>query len=1168
MRTMTGYINILLIFCILLICGIHTNLSAQTIDNSRTNPLTNLKIKILRVAHDTIVLEHVSIVPTTVSIDSISKNDYWIDYNNAILYWIHKPSIKTIQIKYRVFPYKLNMQTQRMSFDSLMNFSVIRPMLVPSEKRELINFGNIKADGSFGREIGFGNNQSAVLNSELNVRLSGLLGDSIQLEAAIADNNIPFQPEGNTQQLNQFDEVYVRFKKNNWQLDLGDMDLRQNNSYFLNFYKRLQGIQFKDDYKIAKNMVAKTLVNGAIAKGKFTQNIIVPVEGNQGPYRLSGVNNEMYFIVLSNSERVFIDGKLLQRGEDQDYVINYNTAEISFTPKQMITKDSRIHVEFEYADKNFLNTNIYASQQINIKKKLKINIGYLNNSDAKNSPITQSLDTKQKQFLFNVGDSIQNALYPSIIMDTAFSNNKILYKKIFIEEGNNMVDSFYQYSTNKDSAVYSIAFTDVGLNHGNYILDVSNANGRVYKYVAPINGIRQGRFEPVLQLIAPKKQELFNVGLQYQISKNTNAELEVATSNYDINTFSSLHQKDNRGYAAKIKITDDRKISKRKIWYNNLDYEYVQDRFKSLERLRNIEFERDWSLPVSINSVTENIGKFTTGIKDSMGNYLQYQFTTYNRSDEYNGIQNRIKQIQNKKNWNFQNEISLTNFNSTVNKGFFIRPNINISKTFPKLKNWSLGAAYSIEHNENRSKFYDTLNPVSFSFDILSMYAKSNAAKLNKYAITYFTRTDRYPINNQFLKGDRSNNINVQIELFKNEKHQFYLNTTYRRLKNFNDSISINKTDHTILSRVEYRINVWKGFFKGYMLYEMGTGQEQKREYTFVEVPTGRGTHTWIDYNGDGVQQLNEFEIAAFVDQANFIKLFTPTNQYIKANYNTFTYNVFLDPRVFWNQKTIKGMKKLVAKFNLSSSLNINKKATANNHFDFNPFNFINAQSELITFNKDMAHTISFNRYSSSWGLDVSNTMNAAKALLNYGYETHERNQWNIRLRKKISNTLMLNISTVMGYNKLSTENSEFQNKNYKIDKLSVEPSLSFVRKTNFRLNANYKFQQKQNAVIYGGEKSISNAAQLETKYNILQDGAIALKFTYDHIKFDAVNKLQNTVQYIMLDGLQTGQNFLWNITLTKRLFENLEVNIQYDGRKAGDAKTVHSGRASIRAIL
>lgn len=380
---------------------------------AHAQPLNNLRQKTIITTNASIQLDSLSIVPLSLSIKNISAADYTINYTTAVLTWIKKPMVNTVDVEYRVLPFLIGAATRRMSFDSVMNRFMVTPdkLKQGAVVQKPFDFGKIRSNGSLGRSLAFGNRQDAVLNSSLNLQLNGYIGDSILLSAAISDNNIPIQPDGNTQNLNEFDQVYLQFSKDKWKLSVGDLDIRQNQMYFLNFYKRLQGIAFEAEHALSKTISNKLMVSGAVAKGKFTRNVFQGTEGNQGPYRFKGANQELFFIVLAGTERVFIDGIMLQRGEDQDYVINYNTAEITFMPRQMITKDKRIQIEFEYADRNYLNTQFYVNDAVQLNKRLRFTVGYFGNGDARNAPINQNLNTNQKQFLADIGDDINSAFF-------------------------------------------------------------------------------------------------------------------------------------------------------------------------------------------------------------------------------------------------------------------------------------------------------------------------------------------------------------------------------------------------------------------------------------------------------------------------------------------------------------------------------------------------------------------------------------------------------------------------------------------------------------------------------------------------------------------------------------------------------------------------------------
>lgn len=1142
-----------------------------------TRPASNLRKKTLALTQRITALDTLSIVPRTFSVGGYHDSAYSIDYVNALLTWKGELPPAAVTVSYRVFGTKLNRIARRLNYDSIQNNFLAGPVTINGYRSKaderFFNFGNLNYNGSFGRGISFGNSQDAVVTSSLNLQLNGYLADSIQIAAAITDNNIPIQPDGTTQQLNEFDRIFLQFKKRDWQLSLGDIDLRQSNSYFLNFYKRLQGASFENRSRLAPGISTATLVSGSVAKGKFTRNIFQGQEGNQGPYRLTGANRELFFVVLANTERVYIDGVLQQRGEDREYVINYNTAEVTFTANRMITKDSRIQIEFEYADRNYLNTNLYVTNELDVHNRLKMRLSAFQNGDAKSSPINQTLDTRQKIFLSNIGDSVSKAIYPVAVPDT-FSVGKILYKKIDTLYGNGQRDSVFVYSNNKDDQLYNLVFIDAGQGNADYLPDLSGANGKVYTWMAPVGGVKQGRYAPAAYLVTPKLQQVASAGFDFTPDKNTLLRAEFGYSKWDVNTFSQKDKANDRGYALKLIFNHAHRIGpaeKNRKLVTEGSYEWVDARFRPLERLRNVEFLRDWGLPYDAGAADETLYQIGTAVTDEKTGSVRYQLSGYHRGSSFRGMRNSLFQNQQWKGWKLNNQLNYTTINSQTEKGYFLRPTLDVSKQFQKLNNYTAGAAFSLEQNLLRSKASDSVSPTSFSFQTGQVYFKSPEQLPDHWSITYLTRTNKYPGGKDLVKTDRSHNINLLIELLKNTHHQFRFNTTFRSLDVLRTGILSQTPDKSLLGRAEYLINEWKGLLAGNVLYEAGTGQEQKRDYAFLEVPAGQGQYTWIDYDNNGIQSLNEFEIAQFQDQAKYIRIYTPTNEFIKANYNTLNYSISLNPRAAIDVYTSSGYKRLLTKLNLQSSLQIQKKELAQGVISLNPFSKGLSDATLLSLNSIFSSSLSFNRFNTQWGIDANSIQNSSKALLIYGQESRLVKEQTVKGRFALVKSVWIDVSLKSGTNSLAVSNPKFGNRNYRLRIYSVEPRLNITSGTNFRLVTGYKYTDKRNTQ---NEMEIytSHSSGTEAKYNILQSSSVLLKFTYTDIRFyarkNAPVNTNSTVSYIMLDGLLPGKNFLWNLDLTKRISSNLEMNIQYEGRKPGSARTVHIGRASLRALL
>ncbi|MFC5283746.1 hypothetical protein [Pedobacter alpinus] len=1130
---------------------------------AQNNSLIKLKKIVVK---DSIALDTLSILPNSFKILSgtlpVNESQYKINYASSVLVWKQKPQTDSIIVQYKTLPILLS-KKQFYKDPKLIEEEVIDNKAyiyqIAKEDNAIFNFEGFNKSGSISRGIGFGNNQDLAVNSNLVLQLSGKLNNEIEILAAISDDNLPIQPDGNTQQINDFDRVFIQLKRKETTLIAGDYELRRPDSYFTNYFKRTQGILVSNSLKDKKSNTYETGFAAAVAKGRSARNSFDGIEGNQGPYRLQGNNGEQFIIVLSGTERVFIDGILLLRGQDNDYVMDYNTAELTFTSKRLITRFTRIVIEFEYSDKAYARS-LYQVNHNFKSEKLKIGFNYYAEQDNPNKPILQELNTQQQEFLRGIGNQINQAVFPNID-SVAFNENEILYTRIDTLGFNGV----YVYSINPLLAKFRVGFSFVGANSGNYRINTaSNANGRVYVFVAPINGVPQGDYSPVRLLTTPKKQQLITLNAAYKISKKTNLFTEIGFSDNDVNLFSDLQNSQNKGIAYKVIANDVRVLKGNDTTglrlRTNASYEYVNKQFKPLERYRPVEFDRDFNFRGAIlEAVDEHWSTFNMQLIKSEKRNIAYSFANFNRGAVYNGFQQALSGNYNYKNYRLAYIGSLLNTTTNIESGTFYKQNFNIAKGFKWLET---GFNFNEENNVTANKITDTLNAQSFSFRAYEFYLKSADSAKREFLLLYNQRFDELPNDENLRSFSKANTFTGKLVLSKNANSNLAINASYRSIA-YLSTDTINKNEETLLARIDYNFTGLKGFVNLQSFYELGTGQEPKREFVYLEVAAAQGIYAWIDYNNNQIKELNEFEISKYPDQAKYIKVFRPNNEFVRSNFTNINQTLNLNPARLLKDKT-SAFPKLIARFSNITSLRINKKILAGDGIVFNPYQTNIGENNLISLNSYIRNTLFYNRSNPVFGVDFTMQNVGSKLLLTNGFDSRDNQEQGLRVRWNFIRKSNFNLSFSNGVKDFRSQ--LFAERNYKISYFGIEPEFGYQFTTDFKTTFISNFRRQKNEELLGGEETLNIKLGSEVRYNLVKKGTFSAQFNFINNDFDGVNN--TSIAYELLDGLQPGQNLTWSFGFQRTISNGVQLNFTYEGRKSNDVKTIHTGGVQVRAFF
>lgn len=1071
----------------------------------------------------------------------------------------------TVEITFRVYSYyprRFYNDRAIQPFDSSLldkneEFSRINSNSQSNQNNE----SDLEQRGSLSRGIIVGTNQDFALESGLDFELSGNLTNDISLKAVLTDRSIPIQPDGTTQNLKEFDRVFIQLEAPNTTLEMGDVDVSFEKSTFARLNRRLQGAS-------GYNSTEYTDVSGAasVVRGVYKSLSFSGLEGVQGPYRLTGNENEEFVIVLAGTERVYINGQLVDRGEEEEYIIDYGLGELYFTNNLLIKDETRIVVEYEYIDQNFNRTLVAAEGKGNLfRNRLTIGATVIRQADGNNLLSQQTLTESDIDILRLAGDNRNAArISGAEIVDPNDEESNVLYTQIDTLV-NGQSYTIFKNEPGSESGNFKVRFSNVGELQGSYNRIGSSVNGLLFEWVGP----GEGEYEPFRTLPAPIEHQMAAINSSFLVSDNIKLFGEWAVSDFDQNRFSNLDDQDNidQSYLGGIEVD----TLKAGLGFLNLKAErrYSGSNFQFFERTRDVEFDRKWNLSSFENS-HETTNELSARYNFNSSSFIEGDYGFIERSGFKGERQGSGAQVQTINDLNFSYEQDWIRSEDDVIgiTGDWFRQQGRLSKEFRYDEN-STGITPFIqfEHEERkqREQVNDSLTAQSLR---LSEIGPGFNFESDKWRIGYSVglRSEYRVLENELNKESTAIQHSVQLDLTPNSYLSTQNKVTVRNKDfkaQFEENGSTDKRSLLIRSNTNYSLasEQWVGNF----LYEANTQRQALLQETFIEVGPEIGQYVWDDLNNDGVEQLDEFFLELTPNEGTYLRQFLPSdNLFPVIDLKVRLRNEF-NPFGFVRGK--KGLNPFFEQIKFRSRFDISENSTTNKLSDIYLVRLstfrdsVTTISGRLTFEKELDIFPEFDRYDLSLRYNQSRSLNRRSSELQKTFI----DALAIDFRYDITNAIQGDSKISLTTN--STSSSTISNRNFDIYSQNFEQGFGATLNRSWRTGVLFTYSDKEdrsevNNKVEASIVKIRNTNRFFLWRKVQANSSLEFRNV-------SVSGASNAVSIFELtEGAGEGINLLWSLNSSYRVSNLIRLNLNYDGRTVKDRPTIHTARLTVKAVF
>lgn len=1085
--------------------------------------------------------------------------DYSLDSKHGKIRLVVLPNLSdTLKIIYRILPFSFEEAFYKRK-KVVLEISDTTGSFVKIERKSSVfdllevEDSNLQKSGSIFRSFEVGSNKNLTLNSGLRLQVSGKITPNVDVVAVLSDENTPIQPEGNTQNLEEVDKIFIDIRGPNFGATVGDYEIFLHGTEFANYSRIAKGGKIDGNIRREEFYVA-----ASTGKSNFTTYEFLGQDGNQGPYELVGKNGETLIIIPARSERVYLDGERLTRGETNDYVIDYNVGELTFTKNKLITSDSRIIVDFEYTAENFNRTILVGSVKSDlIKDQLNIRTTFIREADDKNSPIAGEYSEDVKKSLSQIGDDLDKNFVLSVTENLGIGSyfEKEILVKIDTLNFTDSLFTYYEFSAEK-LGDYEVDFFQPNDGIGFYEQDSTETGEVFYRFLfGEIGGwdIRRTSFA------IPSGENLADVLVEFQPFQNLIAAGEISFSEFDQNLFSSKDDNNNVGAAYNFRSElKDIQLGAFGSFGVNGRFRLKQKKFVEIDRVGEVEFNRRYNIDSNLNEAESlkegrvfyfprKDTKITFGVGEIQ---LGKNFESLRKEIALNTFRKKGLQID----FNIDKVDSKNKSETSESKTNWLREKGKFSYIFSKI---TTGFRFDFERFETQNtaedttlssgeRFFQTGPDISYK----GIFGSEGRASL-------LYREDFNIAAERFVKESESVTFKNIFDFSKFESWDLSSDFTYRK-----KDVSTRFENEFIFDTKTFLADLiltQRGFGNGISSdWHYTVSDEQTREVVENFIPDENGSYVFRDSTFElitdfdfGDKQRYRQELKPIGNFIPIIKISASTR--IKTKFKNLLNDLGFKPNWFFRN------------FGTETRLQVSEETQSKQRLDVYFLNLKIYQDQTKTINGFMRWTQDFIFFEDTRTQNLRIRFDSERSVNNQLFSDKQKRRkqgYSVIHRGKFYRKYVLNSFFTRSFDKRTFANSTRQNTNLTLN--SAEFGLSYFLDENLTLGHEFftslnfnETEIKDEAKIFGFKPNL--------QYSFRQKGRFSTDFIYTKILLKTIN---SSVPFALTRGLQEGNSFDWNFRFDYRISEHVTTSINYTGKKHSNEDVNHLGRAEIRAFF